>query len=424
MRYRMEGASILTLNAQGDQFENGQLTWEDGTIVSVGPIDSDLQPVDQVIHVSHGYILPGLLNGHNHAAMALFRGVADDSPLNEWLTQYIFPMEAKLSPEDIYIGTLLACSEMIHSGTVGFVDMYFAVEQVAKAVVQSGLRGWIARGITGDRSSGNGALEDGLGFAERWGGHRLITPMLGPHAPYTLSPEMARTIGEAAQANHLGIHIHLAESLKEVDDLKALGLSPVSWAKSTGLLETWAVIAHGVHLSDEDIAVLQHVIGGIIACPISNAKLGNGIMPYPLLRKAGVAVGLGTDGAASTNTLDMFLEMKAMAWFQKLREGRPDQFRALDALLMATQGTAKVLAHAGGVLAVGCPADFIMVEARSAHMTPEQDVIANLVYAASGHDVRYTVVDGQILMAEGMISVFDEREVMAEATLRAQHLIG
>lgn len=425
MRYRMEGATVLTLNDADERFAVGQVTWENGVITSVGEMDSDAEPVDQVIHLSHGYVLPGLLNGHNHAAMALFRGVADDSPLDEWLTQYIFPLEAKLSPDDIYLGTLLAAAEMIRSGTVGFADMYFAVEEVAKAIEQSGLRGWVARGITGDLNTGMPLLQDGIEFSQKWRTHRRITPMLGPHAPYTVSPELAKRISEAAKDHQLGIHVHLAESPKELHDLLRTGQTPISWAKAQGLLDqSQVVIAHGVHLQSKDIALLQAVSGGVIACPISNAKLGNGIMPFAMLRQAGVAVGLGTDGAASTNSLDMFLEMKAMAWMQKLQGERPDQFRARDALQMATRGTAEVLGHPGGVLAVGRPADLIMVDGRSAHMQPDHDAVANLVYAAQSGDVRYTVVDGQILLSEGMICSFDERAVLAEAKVRAQKLLA
>jgi 5-methylthioadenosine/S-adenosylhomocysteine deaminase len=418
----MEGAHVLTLNGSGDQYAPGQVTWQDGTVVSVGPQGSDSSVVDQLIHVTQGYVLPGLLNGHNHAAMTLFRGLADDSPLTTWLTDHIFPREAKLTADDVYCGTLLAAAEMIHSGTVGFADMYFQVDAVARAVEVSGLRGWIARGITGDGDSGRAALEDAVAFAGRWRNHARIIPMLGPHAPYTVTRALAEAVARAAGENELGIHIHLAEGQTEIEDLSALGQTPFTWAKSVGLLDHRTLIAHGVFVTDADLPLLQRMRGGIIACPVSNAKLGNGIMPYRRLRAAGVAVGLGTDGAASTNTLDMFEEMKAMAWFQKLTDGHPEQFKASHALAMATVGSAAVLGHDGGVLAPGRPADFILVEASGAHMTPEHDPVANLVYAANGHDVRYTVVDGKILMAEGIITAFDERAVVQEARQRAAHL--
>ncbi len=420
----MEGATVITLDGKRTIYAPGQLTWENGEIISVGPEDSDPTPVDQLILLTDAYLLPGLINGHNHAAMALLRGVADDSPLFEWLQDHIFPLEAKLTAEDIYIGTLLACAEMIHGGTVGFADMYFHVDQVAQAVEQAGLRAWIARGITGDAETGQQSLKESLEFAAKWREHRRITPMLGPHAPYTVSFDLLEQVASAAQTYDLSIHIHLAESPQEIADLAQRKTTPFALASAAGLLSSRILIAHGTHVSPSDVDYLAGIRGGIITCPVSNAKLGNGILPYAMLRDAGIMVGLGTDGPASTNSLDMFLEMKAMAWLQKLAGGRPETFRADEALTAATTGTASVLGHSGGQLAVGRPADFIVVGRRSAHLIPEHDPIANLVYAAQSKDVRYTVVDGQILMAEGIITAFDEQAVMVEAESRAKMLIS
>jgi 5-methylthioadenosine/S-adenosylhomocysteine deaminase len=418
----MEGASVLTLGSNAKVFDPGQVTWEDGTLVSVGAEDSDPSPVDQVIRVSDAYLLPGLLNGHNHAAMALMRGLADDSGLFEWLEGHIFPIEAKLTADDVYTGTLLACAEMIRSGTVGFADMYFHVDAVARAVDHSGLRAWIARGITGDLDSGRESLADGVAFAERWRDNPRITPMLGPHAPYTVSEDLLQATAAAAKSHQLGIHIHLAESRAEMDQLAKQSSTPFSIARRAGLFENRTLIAHGTQISVRDLPEIEGLVGGIIACPVSNAKLGNGILPYPLLKDANIAVGLGTDGPASTNSLDMFLEMKAMAWFQKVLAGEPQIFRAEEALNLATAGTARVLGHPGGELRPGLPADFIVVQKQVPHMVPDHDEVANLVYAASGQDVRYTVVDGRIIMAEGIITAFDDREVIREALERAHHL--
>ncbi len=422
MRFRMEGPTVITLDDKRTVYGPGQLTWQDGEIVSLGPENSDPAPVDQLIRVGDAYLLPGLLNGHNHAAMTLLRGVADDSPLFEWLHDHIFPLEAKLTAEDVYTGTLLACAEMIHTGTVGFADMYFHAEQVARAVEQAGLRAWIARGITGDAQSGQPRLDESLEFATEWRGHPRITPMLGPHAPYTVSFDLLQRVAAAAQECDLGIHIHLAESPQEMAELAQRQTTPFALAHRAGLFSSRILIAHGTHVSASDVDYLVGMRGGIITCPVSNAKLGNGILPYSMLREAGITVGLGTDGPASTNSLDMFLEMKAMAWLQKLAGRHPETFRAEEALIAATTATASVLGHAGGQLAVGRPADFIVVGRRSAHLTPEHDAVANLVYAAQGKDVRYTVVDGHILMAEGIITAFDEQAVILEAESRAKML--
>lgn len=424
MRYRMEGATVLTLDEADRVFAPGQITWADDRIASVGPLDSDSSPVDQLIHVPDAVVLPGFLNGHNHAAMSLMRGLADDQPLFSWLFDHIFPVEARLTGEDVYVGTLLAAAEMIRSGTVGFADMYFHTEAVARAVEVSGIRGWIGRGL----SSGDEALDhlgEAVEFARHWKGHGegRVVPMLAPHAPYTVDDELARAIARAAREEGLAIHIHLAESPQEVADLERAGTRPVAWARERGLLDVPVLIAHGTQLSQADLSALEGVVGGVIACPVSNAKLGNGVMPYPLLAEAGIAVGLGTDGAASSNSLDMFLEMKTMAWLQKLRAGRPDAFSARDALYLATRGSADVLGHPGGRLEPGRPADFIVVDGSPAHLNPWHDWASNLVYAAQGADVRYTVVGGRMLLAEGMITAFDEREVVREARGRARRLV-
>lgn len=426
MRYRLIGDYVLTMDDHATIHHPGQVTWEDGVILSVGPGDSDHSPVDQEIYAPDHLVLPGLLNGHNHAAMSLLRGMADDSPLEEWLRQHIWPVEAKLTPDDIYLGTLLAAAEMIRSGTVGFADMYFEVDRVAEAVRDSGLRGWISRGLVGFDDPGEEKLAWSREFARRWRerGDGRIVPMLGPHAPYTCSPAYLEKVAEAARADGLAVHIHLSESPEEVRDMmRQYGKSPIQIAYDAGLFSVPTLIAHGVQITEADIPWLTRLSGGgVIACPVSNAKLGNGIMPYRLLQEHRIPVGLGTDGAASTNTLDMFQEMKAMAWMQKLQNQRPDAFTAYQALWAATRGTAEVLGHPGGQLAPGAPADLIAVRGRSDHMVPEWDPVANVVYAAVGADVDYTVVNGEILLADGIITRFDEMAVIKEARDRGAAL--
>ncbi len=428
MRYRLEAGTLIVPDQDGSVIRHGQITWEGQEILTVGPLDENAPPVDQVIQIPHGIVMPGLYNGHNHAAMTLLRGYADDSPFFEWLQTHILPAEAQLTSEDIYWGTLLAAAEMIRSGTVGFADMYFEVDAVAEAVMRSGLRSWISRGLVGDDDPTRTKLQESLDWASRWRrrGDGRIIPMLGPHAPYTCDPDYLRDVAQAARAEDLGIHIHLAESEDEIHLLKQrYNKSPAEIALETGILENRVLIAHGIHFSDDDLKVLQrHLTGGIISCPVSNAKLGNGILPFQKIQDHQIPVGLGSDGAASTNTLDMFQEMKAMAWLQKVRTHEPHRFTAKDALKTATTGTASVLGSDGGILAAGHPADFIVVDGSRTHLTPEWDVIANLVYAATGADVSYTVVAGQILMAEGIITAFDESEVQHQVRDRTRRLSG
>ncbi len=427
MRYRMHTDTVLTMDDQFHVYQPGQLTWEAGTIVSVGAPDSDVSAVDQEIHVPAGVLMPGFYNGHNHAAMTLLRGLADDSPIFEWLQTHIWPREARLTAEDIYWGTLLGMVEMIKSGTVAFADMYFEMDAVAQATQESGLRGWLCRGLIGDEDPHLLKLQDSVRFAETWQSKAdgRIVPMLGPHAPYTCTPEYLAEVARTARMHDLGIQIHLAESGQEMDQMQErYGLTPIAIAANAGLFDSRTVIAHGVHIRQADLGFLQGMQGGIISCPVSNAKLGNGIIPYDLLASGGITLGLGTDGAASTNTLDMFQEMKAMAWMQKLRVGQPDAFKARDALIMATRGSAQVLGALGGILEPGRPADFVAVDASGAAMTPLIDPVANVVYAATGSQVLYTIVQGAILMAEGILTTLDEAAIIREVRTRTARILS
>ena len=425
MRYRIETDTVLTMDDEFHVFQPGQLTWEDDHIISVGRADEEPSSADQMIKVPGGILLPGFYNGHNHAAMTLFRGLADDSPFFEWLEKHIWPREAKLTSDDIYIGTLLAAVEMIKSGTVGYADMYFEMDAVAKATKESGLRGWLSRGLIGNNENADDNLSGAIDFANRWRHDPLITPMLGPHAPYTCPPKFLETVAQKAEQYQLGIHIHLSESPEEVVRARRdWGVTPIQLASEVGLFSVRTLIAHGVHMEQDDLPSLNGLVGGVVACPVSNAKLGNGIMPYNMLSKSGVPVGLGTDGAASTNTLDMFQEMKAMAWMQKVKEGNPEAFRATTALSLATRGTADILGFAGGVLQAGRPADFIVVDNQGAHMTPNIDPVANIVYAATGSDVLYTVVNGKILLSEGMLTTLDEEAIRHEVQERVARLLS
>lgn len=425
MRYRIEAKHVLTMDGTGTIHSPGQVTWEDNRLVSVGPLDN-LDPVDQLIRIPQGIVLPGLYNGHNHAAMALMRGYADDSPFFEWLEQKIWPIESRLTADDIYIGTLLACAEMIRTGTVGFADMYFEVDSVARAVKDSGMRGWISRGLIGYQDENRERLEDTKRFHSQWVNQAdgRIVPMLGPHAPYTCPPDYLESVARVSQDTGMGVHIHLAESRDEVKRMKSqYGKSPIHLAFDAGLFSSRLLIAHGVQVEADDLPLLRGMTGGIVSCPVSNAKLGNGILPASMLISEGVPLGLGTDGAASTNTLDMFEEMKAMAWMQKVRTHDPHLFKAGDALSMATKGSAAILGIEGGILQAGKVADFIVLDGNQPHLVPDFDLISNVVYSATGKDVSYTVVNGQILMAEGIIAAFDEQSVIEEARARAHSLV-
>ncbi|MBX5466647.1 MAG: amidohydrolase [Firmicutes bacterium] len=426
MRWRIEARAVWT-GVQGAWYAPGQVTWTEAGIESAGAPEPSSAPVDRVIRVPEGVVLPGLLNAHNHAAMALLRGLADDSALEPWLYRHIFPVEAKMTAEDVWVGTLLACAEMIRGGTVGFADMYFHADAVARAVEQSGMRAWIAPGLVEADDPGRERLLAAVAFAQRWRDRAAgrIVGMLGPHAPYTCGPDYLEAVAEAAVLHRLGVHIHLAESPREVETIRErYGLSPVALAERVGLFSARVVVAHAVHLDDRDRAILAGIRGGVAHCPVSNAKLGNGIADVPALLRQGVAVGLGTDGPASTNALDLFLEMKTMAWLQKVRGADPTALGAREALAAATSGSAAVLGGVSGQLLPGHPADLCVVSTASPHWTPVHDWDSNVVYATCAQDVRYVVCAGRMLLEDGRLTTIDEAAVRQEAAERARHLVG
>jgi 5-methylthioadenosine/S-adenosylhomocysteine deaminase len=423
-RMSVVAGAVITGDDAGTVWEPGEVEWFGDRITYVGAPRRG--PVDRRIEVGAGAVFPGFLNGHCHAAMALLRGFADDSRLMPWLRDHVWPIENRLTPDDVEAGTLLAAAEMLHAGVVGFADMYWYPQAVARAVRTAGLRGFVARGLTGGGAEGRRALDGAVQLARelaREGG--LVEGWLAPHAPYTVDPDLAREVAEAARDENLHIHIHLAESREEVDDLmRTTGQSPIAWAHKMGLLVPGTLVAHGVYLTDDDVALLAESGAGVVHCPASNLKLGNGVAPILDLMKAGVPVGLGTDGPASTNRLDPFQEMRLAAWMQKSRTGDPAAFGAKDALRLATRGTAAVLGVESGVLAAGRPADLAVVGFWAPHVVPHSNPVSTLVYAAEPADVRYTVVAGRVVLDDGVITTFDESEAIRQAQVRAHRLVS
>lgn len=412
---------VVTGDREGTVWAPGEVVWADGIIQYVGP--PVRRPAGRRIELGEGVVFPGFVNGHGHAAMSLLRGFADDSRLMPWLTEHIWPIESRLTPEDVEVGTLLAAAEMLHAGVVGFADMYWHTRAVVAAAETSGLRAVVGRGLTGGAGSAE-AVREAVALAQELaarGGR--VAGWLAPHAPYTVEPPLAALIAEAAAAHELPIHIHLAESEDEVRQLHdRLGLSPIAWADEAGLLTARTVVAHGVYLTDEDITRLAERGAAVIHCPTSNLKLGNGVAPIIALEQAGVTVGLGTDGAASTNRLDPFQEMRLTAWLQKSATGDPAAFSARGALRLATEGSARALGFGGGVLAVGRWADLAAASWWAPHVVPHADPLSTLVYATGPQDVRYTVVGGQVVLDDGVITTFDEGAVLREGMDRARAL--
>jgi 5-methylthioadenosine/S-adenosylhomocysteine deaminase len=392
----MTAAVVVTADEAGHIFQPGEVAWSGDQLVYVGPPGGT--SARRHIAVGDGAILPGLVNTHNHAAMALLRGYADDARLMVWLKDYIWPVEARMTAEDVYVGTLLACLEMIRSGTVAFADMYLHADAVARAAHAAGLRAFVARGLVGGEGEAlvvEQAVEEARAFSRRY---PLVEGWLGPHAPYTCTPAFLERVAERARAHGMGIHIHLSESRDELREIQSrYGTTPVALAHRVGILGPRTLVAHGVHLDAADIGLLADSGASVAHCPVSNLKLGNGTAPVLDLMAAGVNVALGTDGPASTNTLDLFLEMRVAAWLQKAARGDP---------------------------AAGRPADQIAVRWGGAHTTPHTDPLSTLVYATQAADVRYTVVAGRILLDDGRVTVLDEAAVIEEARARAARLTG
>jgi 5-methylthioadenosine/S-adenosylhomocysteine deaminase len=392
----------------------------DGTIAALGP-DVRAEPGDEVLDAEGLGLVAGLVNGHTHAAMTLFRGFADDLPLMEWLERHIWPAEARLDAEDVYWGTRLACAEMIRSGTVRFWDMYWQPGATARAVADSGLRAVIGAplldgGDPGRTDELRRAAEDGL---DEIAGCEAALPSLAPHAIYTVSEPSLRWIAEASAERELPVQIHLSETEEEVARCVELhGVRPAVHLDRAGLLGPRTLLAHGVWLDDAELELIAERGATVVTNPVANMKLAvGGAFPYERARARGVRVGLGTDGAGSNNSLDLLADVKFLALIQKHGEGSAAALPAADAWEIATGRRSPLLA--GRPLAPGEPADFLLVRLGAPQLSLGS-LEAGLVYAASGDVVDATVVGGRVLMRGGAIG--DEAEVVARARERAARL--
>jgi 5-methylthioadenosine/S-adenosylhomocysteine deaminase len=391
-------------------------------ITAVGP-DVQPEPGDDVLDAAGMALLPGLVNGHTHAAMTLMRGYGDDLPLMEWLRDRIWPTEAKLTADDVYWGTRLACAEMIRSGTVRFWDMYWQPEAVARAVEDAGIRANVALplvdGLDPDKSDALRADAE-RSLEALAGADARVTSTLGPHAIYTVSEKSLQWVAELSAERDVPVHIHLSETEGEVHDCVAShGVRPAQYLDRIGLLTPRTMLAHGVWLDDDELALVGERGATVVTNPVSNLKLAvGGVFPYAKARNRGIPVGLGTDGAASNNSLDLFQDVKHLALIQKHAARDPAAMPATEAWTVATGRRAPLLGQSG-VVAAGAPADFLLARLDAPELTPG-DLTANLVYAASGSVVDTTVVAGQVLMRGGEIA--NEAEVREGAIASARRL--
>jgi 5-methylthioadenosine/S-adenosylhomocysteine deaminase len=429
----LTAAWVLTQNPGRDTFHPGAVALKGDAIVAVGP-PAELKArytAAASLDYPQGLILPGLINAHTHAAMALFRGLADDLPLEEWLNAYIFPAETRLNREFVYWGTKLAVAEMLLSGTTTFCDMYLFADAVAKAAAEGGIRAVVGEVLYDFPSPNYGPPAAGLEFSAAlcctFRDHPLVRVAIQPHAVYTCSPELLQQCGELADKYDTRLIIHLAETHREVEDCRAqYGATPVGHLQRLGLLTPRLLADHGVVLSEADLDLLAASGAGVAHCPESNMKLASGLAPVADLLRRGVPVGLGTDGCASNNNLDLIQEMDSAAKLQKVRYLDPTVLPATAALDLATTGSARVLGLQGvvGVLAPGYKADLVVLDLDQPHLTPLYDPYSHLVYAATGADVQTVLVGGRLLVRDRRLLAFDLEETLARARELARGVAG
>ncbi|MCA9890123.1 MAG: amidohydrolase, partial [Anaerolineae bacterium] len=409
----LTGGTILTMNDDLDVITNGALAIKDEKIVAMGPTEdiTSRYQAQTTLDCSGQYILPGLVNAHTHVPMTLLRGMADDLRLDVWLMGYIMPVEREfVSPEFCQLGTRLACAEMIRAGVTSFADMYYFESDIARIVDEVGMRAMLCESIlkfpTPDASTYEESLAYTQSFIEEWQGHPRITPTVAPHAPYSNTRETLEKSTALARDNNLPLMIHIAETQREVDDMKAeRSMRVVNWVKEVGVLDVPIIAAHCVHIDEVEMRILKASGASVAHCPSANLKLASGIAPVSQMLDLGLNVAIGTDGPASNNDLDMFEEMRLAALVAKVNPIDPTAVPAHTALTMATRNGAKALGLEGkvGVLASGMLADVIVVDAQTTHNTPHFDhnpqaVYSQLVYASKSHDVRHTICHGKFLM--------------------------
>ncbi len=418
----LTGRYLVTMDGRGTIIEEGGLAIRGDAIVEVGPAAALAARYAGATRIDRpqGLIMPGLVNVHTHAAMACFRGLADDLPLMQWLQDHIFPAEARLTGDMVYHSTRLSLCEMIRSGTTSFCDMYLFAGDVARAAAEAGMRAWIGEVLYDFPSPNYGELENGFRYTEdlfaAWAGHDLVTVTVDPHAVYTCSPDLLVRLAQTA-ADHDSLYvIHLSETEDEVASCRQRhGCTPVEHLERLGVLNGRVLADHCVHVTDDEIALMAGRGVRVAHCPESNLKLASGIAPVVRMLAAGMAVGIGTDGSASNNDVDMFGEMGTAARIHKVATMDPTAMDAATTLHAATMGGARALGAERmiGSLEPGKKADCIVLDLDQPHLTPVYSPVSHLVYAARGSDVTDSVIGGRLVMEERRLLTLDEPAILA-----------
>ncbi|MBW4435598.1 MAG: amidohydrolase [Pleurocapsa minor GSE-CHR-MK-17-07R] len=433
----LTGGTVVTMNRAFEIFAPGAVAIRGQNIVAVGKAEAlaAAYQADTVVDCTGKIVMPGLVNAHTHVPMTLLRGLADDLRLDVWLLAYVMPTEREfVTPEFCRLGTTLACAEMIRSGVTAFADMYYFEEEIAAATAKAGMRGVLGQTVIKFPVPDAGSFEEGLGraraFIEQWRGHELITPAVAPHAPYSNTDDILKQCVDTAVEFDVPLLIHIAETKFELDEsLEQFGMSVVRRVKNIDLFRAKVLAAHCVHISQGEMDLLRDGKAGVAHCPTSNLKLASGIAPVTQMLKAEITVGIGTDGPASNNDLDMFEEMRLAAILAKTDANDPTVLPARTALLMATRQGAEALfiGDKTGSLEAGKRADVIVMDARTLHNMPqfqrdEQAIYSQIVYAGHASDVRHVWCDGQWLMRDRALLTIDEEAVLNEAEVYARRV--
>jgi len=423
-------AHILTMDGELAQYNPGALVVTGDSITAVGPeVEIKKQfTATETIDCKGSVLMPGLINAHTHVPMTLLRGIADDLRLDVWLQGYMWPVEREFaSREFVSLGTSIACAELIRSGVTTFNDMYFYEEEVATATANAGMRGVCGQSIlkfpTPDAKSYEDSMEKSRDYIQRWKDHPLIVPSIAPHAPYTCTAEILRETADLAKEFDIPLHIHIAETSFEVENMRnENGMPVVPYVKKQGLLDAKVIAAHCVHIDSGEIRTLKHAGAGISHNPSSNLKLASGFAPVMKMLEAGINVGIGTDGPASNNDLDMFEEVRLAAFVAKAVTNDPTSLPASQALLMGTRLGAQALhiGHLTGSLSPGKRADLIIVDIKPLHNSPSfrrsaDNAYAQIVYAGKSTDVSDVMINGKWVMRDKKLLTLNEEDLIAQA---------
>jgi len=429
----VRGGTVVTMDGPRRVVENGSVAVKNGRIVAVGSVAEIDRSYGsrQIVNATGKVVIPGLINGHTHVPMTLFRGLADDLDLQEWLTKYIFPAEAKnVTEEFVRVGTRLGLAEMIRSGTTTYCDMYYFEDAIADETAKAGVRGVLGETVIDFPVADNKTNAEAMAYVEKfvskWKDNPLITPAIAPHAPYTVSEEHLKAARGFSDRTGAPIVTHISETKREVDDsLKAKGASPIDYLNRIGFLNDRVIAAHVVWPSATELALLKKLGVGIVHNPQSNMKLASGVAPVPRMLQDDLPVGLGTDGAASNNDLNLWEEMDTAAKLHKLFSNDPRVVSAQEAFEMATIRGARAL-HLEkeiGSIEVGKRADLVVVDFDDFNQTPFYNIYSGLVYATKADDVRTVIIEGRMVMRDRRLLTLNEATIKVDARRYRERII-